>query len=735
MNKRFTKIICFLTAAVAAAGVTVSVGCGGSYSSKPLDGNIFTEGKAKSNGGFAVEKGDYIYFLNGVENNTAENTFNTPVKGAIYRIKKSDFSDNNYSDVDRVVPLVAYSGDYNSGLFIYGDRIYYSTPSTEKNSAGETLNTNLDMKSSKLDGTDTMKNAYVQFPSLTTEYRYVEGADGKVYLIYLATDEKLYEESTGVKNLHSLNTESGENTLLAYNVDTVMFDAEDKTNPRVYYTMNVKNYATDSNYSYNQVYSVTADATKATEYDFSGILGWDEETDRYINCGELIFDGIGKNNEKTPFNFAGDDINLSDYTYTLKKYQNGTLFYTRKTSVNDGQYLFSFSDGVLKDTHNPVKDNAASEARILTDGSSAGDFKYFFKDGKLEKVIKVEGEGGITVNYVGDDGKLQKDISTVTGSKYFYIVKGTSATILFADENYLYYTANSVINRVSHNGAVDDYEGLPETDDTDDYNAVKIFDLAPASSWYTPEIFDGQLIFASETENMSSYKYVMACDLRKDGKPMNNAELAELNKKFTGIGEIISDFSDSDKYDADVYANLGDALRYAYFTGESEYIKELAEKCNAEVKEGEKLVYSEETLAKYSEFLAPSATNDWKDYVATKEVNHEKLFANRRDYYYSVLGVMNETDAKNYADLVRNNYLKAEPVNEQTWWEGLDTASRVWFIIGMCAIGILVIGGAAVLGVVLVRRKKNKMPEYSTRKIKVDTTDDKDIDVYGTDEE
>ena len=73
----------------------------------------------------------------------------------------------------------------------------------------------------------------------------------------MATDEKLYEEETGVKNLHSYNTATGEDTLLAYNVADVVFDSEDKTNARVYYTMSVYDYSQTSNtaYGYNQLYT------------------------------------------------------------------------------------------------------------------------------------------------------------------------------------------------------------------------------------------------------------------------------------------------------------------------------------------------------------------------------------------------------------------------------------------------------------------------------------------------
>ena len=95
-----------------------------------------------------------------------------------------------------------------------------------------------------------------------------------VYLLYVATSESLY--GTAYTNLHSVNTETGTDTLLAYNVDSVMFDSKDVTNPRVYYTMKVKDFVLDKSFSnYNQVYTVTADATEPNEYDFSGVKDYD----------------------------------------------------------------------------------------------------------------------------------------------------------------------------------------------------------------------------------------------------------------------------------------------------------------------------------------------------------------------------------------------------------------------------------------------------------------------------
>ena len=93
MHRIFKKIFCFTAAAVAAIGIFTASACGNSYKAKRLSGNI--SGEISSNGGFAVEKGDYVYYVNGKQANTADNTFGTPVKGAIMRISKTALAARN----------------------------------------------------------------------------------------------------------------------------------------------------------------------------------------------------------------------------------------------------------------------------------------------------------------------------------------------------------------------------------------------------------------------------------------------------------------------------------------------------------------------------------------------------------------------------------------------------------------------------------------------------------------
>ena len=744
MKKPVTKIICATLASVVALGITATAGCSPYNKGTQLGGEgIFTRDKAVSNGGFAVEKGDYVYFINGVTSNTVDNTFGKPDKGTIKRIATADLNARNYSDVQTVVPQIAYSANYNSGIFVYGDYVYYSTPSTARNSDGVIQSSNLDLKSTKLDGTESMKDAYVTFPSLSYDFRFVEVED-VVYILYVATSETIFDEASGVTNLHSYNTSTRKDTLLAYNISSYLFDAEDKTNPNVYYTMNVRSFATGATEKYNQVYTVSAEADKENEYDTSSLVWWDDETDRYINCGKLVFDGIGTSiATATPFNYKPDGSELNDYnfTYTLETYRQGSLFYTRHTNSNSTEYLYSLKESALTSEWNPVKDNPEQgKDHILNNGSSADSYAYLFKDnGDLEAVLNAESGGGISINYVDENGKLSANINN---KNYYRIVREGTATILNVDtENkYLYYSVSGgngyTFNRIKYTGNWSDYDGMFENDDVSDFTPVRILDLDAASGWYRPEFIEGNILFASETDNMTSYNYIMAFDLYgEDGKLMTNADIDALNKQFEGvIGSegIIADYADTDKYDSAIYANLANAAKYMFYTSDLDYVKELAEACNAELGKNDDPVYSETTLNKLADFIKPTQDNDWAGYTATRKVNGEDVYANRRDYYYSVVGNMTSEDAEALRDSFRSEYLKSWPeVEEVSWWDGLSTVARVFFIIGMCLAGILVIAGATVLTLYIVRKtRKNKLPNYSKRRIKVDTTDDKNINVY-----
>lgn len=745
MRKIFTKIVCFSAAAATALGIFFVSACTNTRGGKPLTGD-YAKGEVTSNGGFAVEKGDYVYYVNGKEANTADNSFGTPVKGALMRIAKSDLSAHNYNKADIVVPEIVYSGNNNSGIYVYDNYVYYATPSTEKNSDGEVQNSHLAFKRAKLDGTESMKNYFVQYSDSSIEYRYVKGENGKVYLLYVATSENLY--GTAYTNIHSVNIETGENTLLAYNVDAVMFDETDLTNPRIYYTMKVTDFVLNSTASnYNQIWTVTADTTTAPkEYNFDDVKDYDPEKDPlYVNLGTLVYDGIGKiegmTGSITQFNAPeAAEIDRSAYTYTLSKYTNKTLFYTRTSSQNSTAMLFAAkeADTIKNPAHKAAKGNPENADCLLRDGSNAGTFTYLFDGDKLTGALIASADGLLRAK-ISSDGKFTDKADNLNT---YAVTRDAQPTLLFTakhgDKNYVYYSVSGgngyTVNRISYDGEYSDYAKLPEdgADEINAYTSVRVLDLDSSSDWYKPEFIDGQILFASETSNMTDYDAIMVCDLRLNGEVMDNVQLDKYNEMYEGVTDRINET------DEEVYENLKNALWYAYYTNDGEYLGEL-NKAYMDIKGyKEEHFWSKESVGLFNDFVENKG--DWatdaektKPFATEKDFNGGKVAPNKRDYYYSILGFMNEADAKAYDELLKTTYLQPYPEKDPTWFESLSAGAKAGFLIGVIGGGLLVIAAAIVIPVLLKRRKK-KMPVYKKR-IKVDTTDDKNINVYETEDE
>ncbi|MGN0807097.1 MAG: hypothetical protein ACI4MN_01435 [Candidatus Coproplasma sp.] len=756
MSKRFTKIICSAVAVISAASFLAFVpGCSNGW--KGADANdTATEAVAGTNGGFVVETENYAYFINGKSENTQTNSFGSVVKGSVQRISKEDLSAHNYTNTTTIVPSVIYSGneDYNAGLYIYGGYLYYTTPSTQMNSSGEVLNTRLDFKRTKLDGTDTTNGYIWQSEDNTVDYRYVE-VDGVVYIFY-AMSENLYgSEKT---NIHSINCETGKDTLLAYGVSSYSFDTENPENPYVYYTMAVPQAMGESStLSYNQLYRVKADVTESPRsYDFSGVEDYDAETDPvYVNMGDFVFDGISKmaaSKGLTQFNYGygvdGVDqkptLSNGDYTYDIQWYKNGELYFTRKDSVGS-TYLYKLADGDITADRNAITAN--EDAIIFIRENYTTNYTFVTMDNVLYAVE------------TGSSGIFKKPMTydAVSNSYSFgdsiKMSDDSSATVLFVKEEgghiYLYYSMTGSngysINRIAIEGNNDAYNKLPDdnqsADELPDYRSVQVLDLDACSGWYMPEFVGNTLLFASEVEGMSDFNYIMACDLKGANGIMTNNEIEKLNERYEAIEDRITDYNTKTNSDGSkTYENLAGALRYEFYTRDGEYLGELMQ-AFVDV-EGKELYhyYSEESVQIAKDFM--DCTGEWAtdadgNAYLTKTVNGEEIKSNKRDYYYSLVGQMSEDDATAYLDYFKNNtaYMKAYPVDNSTWWEKLSTGGKVGFIIGMVAAGLVVIGGVTVLVVFLVRRKKNKGGVEDSHKMKVDISDDKNIDVYGEDKD
>ena len=756
MRKTITKIICIATAAISAAGLMLTAGCG-NWKYEGVSEDNYTS--VTSNGGFVVQTDDYVYFVNGAASNTDDNTFGNPLKGSLQRISKADLAAHNYSSSSTVVPLVLFSGYYEAGVYIYGDRVYYSTPSTAKNSSGEIQNSNLEFKSSTLDGKETMSDYYYRSSSTALEYRYVE-VDDTVYLMYVVS-EALYGETSAVTNIHSINTSTREDVLIAYNVSDYAFDTEDPENPYVFYTMKVTYNLGSLNSiseSYNQLFVARADAKQsAADYDFSYVEDYDASEDPlYVNKGEFVLDGIGfqaYGERYCQFNYGfGSDksysINYADVTYSLSQFKNGTLFFVAKQSLDTTGGLYAIDctdfdadeDGQVDESWDAMSANEKikTDYRLLTT-SDGVDYTFVTIDGQ-QKVL-YNGDGGLMIGRFENGGIKDEYSLTDSGEATIIAIRDeTSASETGSGtetHTNVYYSLTGgngyTIYRIAIDGDKDDYatNRLP-SDDLYTYSEVRILDLDAKSSWYLPEFVENQILFASETEGMSGYNYIMAFDLNTDDGVMSNAEINALNEQFEGITEKIEEYSEKTNSDGtEAYRYLPDALKYLFRTGDAEYLDDLIQAyVDIEGKDKEYL-YSERSAEIYREFATAAENSDWAEYrEQSRKVNGETVYSNSIEYYYSVIGRMTGDDYQGYLDDLRTSYMQSYPVDDSTWWDNLSTVAKVFFIIGMCVAGLLVIGGITVLVIFLVRRHKRKKLNAPSSRKNVDITDDKDIDVY-----
>lgn len=754
MSKRFTKIICASVALISAAALAFAPACSASWNGVTGAKDTAAEAVDGTNGGFVVETADYAYFINGVAENTDENDFGSVLKGSVQRIKKSDVEARNYSATETVVPSVVYSGSYEAGLYIYGGYLYYATPSTQKNTSGEVLNSNLDFKRTRLDGTDTTKGYIWQSSDNAVDYRFVE-AGGSVYLIY-ALSENLYGSSK--TNIHSVNCETGENTLLAYGVSDYAFDTEDPENPYIYYTMAVPEAMGESStLVYNQLYRVRADVTESPrEYDFSDVEDYDAEEDPvYVNMGDFVYDGIGKlraNDGLTQFNYGygveGIDqkpvLTNGDYTYEIQWYKNGELYFTRNEPVG-ATHLYRITDGEV-DKDNDGRVDGDWNAVSANDGVT-----LFVSENYTTEYTLVTMDGVLYAIETGSNGIFRKPMNYDEATKSYSfgdnvkLSDDSSATALFVREEgghtYLYYSMTGgngyTVYRLAVDGDEDKYTKLP-VEDEPDYRGVQLLDVDACSGWYLPEFVGDTLLFASEVEGMSDFNYVMACDMSGENGIMTNAEIEALNERYDAVTEKIEEYDEKTNSDGSkTYENLAGALKYEFYTRDGSYLGELIQAYVDIEGRSEEYLYSAETVQIAKDFL--SLTGDWAtdgdgNAYLKRTVNGEEISSNTRDYYYSLIGRMTEEDVEAYGDYFKNNtsYMQAYPVDTSTWWEKLSTGGKVGFIIGMVAAGLIVIGGVTVLVVLLVKRRKRRVEEGGVDgRMKVDISDDRNIDVYG----
>ncbi len=170
--KKFLSVLCIVLT------VFTVTSCG-----KTLEGGQ-PEGEISSNGGIAVKQGDWIYFICGGMPEYAEDAVKDTLRGKICRMKNS--SDGSEFEI--------VSDDKAFKIFLYGDRIFYTTPTK----------TNIILTSVKIDGTGKKKHYTLNdgdFVSYGKNGVAVEGDKKIVYLDFATLEITEYPVSTDISGI------------------------------------------------------------------------------------------------------------------------------------------------------------------------------------------------------------------------------------------------------------------------------------------------------------------------------------------------------------------------------------------------------------------------------------------------------------------------------------------------------------------------------------------------------
>ncbi|HRX14231.1 MAG TPA: hypothetical protein P5087_04365 [Eubacteriales bacterium] len=356
MAKKFALVVVLLLVAI-----FVFAGCATEdYTAVPLEGN--TSGQVYSNGGLAVIKGDYLYYVNGCpSSNGVENTYGKVEIGAVVRISLFNMNQAmisaNPEDVieanaEIVVPKIIYSENvtqkFLNGIHIFGDRLYYTTPDTTIDREGAAQYTRLAIKSCNLDGTDTMHHYIFDESDYTVAFAEINGVpyacfvqNANLYLLDLTkenvTPQLVKENVSSVMYGEGIAFFINDTDICSYTfggeVKVVMenptVDGEPVTDT-TFALMNVQDqtlyYSASAliNFGFYKV-TVNGDSQKLsnlnpTSYSSYTMMGWNDKFVMIKATDIKLYDPIAKT--------SPEDIKIESSSVTFVGIQDGYIIYT-----------------------------------------------------------------------------------------------------------------------------------------------------------------------------------------------------------------------------------------------------------------------------------------------------------------------------------------------------------------------------------------------------------------------
>lgn len=439
-------------------------------------------------GGFVGQTSEYVYLINGYNSSTATNVYGTPVRGTLIAVDKDDLSKREV-----VVPNLMVASDYNAGLYIFGDYVYYGTPSTEKTGSGEIAYTQLTFTKAKLDGTGV--EALFVVSGLATEYRMVE-KDGVVYIVYYdSTNSQLVSFDTNARK-STVIAKKDSKTDGMLSLDEYKF-TQNGDAVTLYYSVTVYNEPYLSNKAENDGYE------RAKE-DYNIVYSY------------TVGDGVVAEGE----GFYGKEV-LSGKdkatTYKLTMIKAGYFFYSQVKGSTTTNYALTIADNTTTEIKNASA--VATTSLIVKEGT--------------------EKEGTELYAYASAGGSITKALLTEKASIGVQKIGAcdTVSTLYAVKDGFLYYlnTKNQLARLELNN---------------EDAKEQRISESTIAASWYAPQFvtLNGvEYIFYCDNSSLGS-SYVKYVNLSNPTIESETDKDDNTTYFFTGH-EFMAVMSEKDKAD------------------------------------------------------------------------------------------------------------------------------------------------------------------------------------------
>ncbi len=392
---------------------------------------------ALGNGGLAVQKGEYIYFVNGFvskSENLNGNKDGKITKSGIYRVKASDvsyyvdgsgnlvYSQGNLSvDQNGVVTgaeliVSKVCGFEDSALYIYGEYIYYVTPNNGVDGSGNPYVNDLDFCRARLDGE---KNIVLGTVSLGEDEAFNNkefgfyNLDGSVYFA-------IYNGKDAV-NIYQITKNGSNNVFSKSGVTSASLPSE------------IKNYSNQKLTNLEKtLYYVCGNKICAVGLNGVGdglLASFTSDVTLLDNSGSAIYYSVKSgDNAKLYSNACTSNDFISASKLVVDGYENFTSLLTFK---NRDEVVASTSTGIYFIDNGEIVIDKTIIGESVELVATSGD-NLIYKDGKALYVVNFFGDS-VSVKLSGEKELISEGINSyasVDGSYVYFFVKCDEGTYL-----------------------------------------------------------------------------------------------------------------------------------------------------------------------------------------------------------------------------------------------------------------------------------------------------------------